>query len=67
MTKGTVKWFNTQKGYGFIQPENGDKDVFVHITAVQAAGLRQLQENQKVSYEARENKGRLSAENLVVE
>ena len=51
MATGTVKWFNAQKGYGFIQPDDGDKDVFVHISAVERAGLRDLRENQKVSYE----------------
>ena len=51
MATGTVKWFNTTKGFGFIMPQDGGKDVFVHITAVQAAGLRGLDENQKVSYD----------------
>ncbi|MEL6481100.1 MAG: cold-shock protein [Pseudomonadota bacterium] len=51
MATGTVKWFNTEKGYGFIAPDEGGKDVFVHITAVQKAGLPGLQDNQKVSYE----------------
>jgi CspA family cold shock protein len=51
MATGTVKWFNTEKGYGFIAPDEGGKDVFVHITAVQRAGLPGLQDNQKVSYE----------------
>ena len=51
MATGTVKWFNATKGFGFIQPDNGGKDVFVHISAVEAAGLRGLDENQKVSYE----------------
>ena len=51
MATGTVKWFNPTKGYGFIQPDDGGKDVFVHISAVEAAGLRGLNENQKVSYE----------------
>ena len=51
MATGTVKWFNTEKGYGFIQPDQGGKDVFVHISAVEAADLRGLNENQKVSYE----------------
>lgn len=51
MATGTVKWFNSTKGYGFIQPEDGGKDVFVHISAVEAAGLRGLEDNQKVSYE----------------
>ena len=56
MAKGTVKWFNATKGYGFIQPDDGGKDVFVHITAVEAAGLRGLDENQKVSYELERDK-----------
>jgi CspA family cold shock protein len=51
MSKGTVKWFNGQKGYGFIQPEDGSKDVFVHISAVEQAGLNSLTEGQKISYE----------------
>ena len=58
MAKGTVKWFNNTKGYGFIQPEEGGKDVFVHISAVQAAGLRTLMENQVVTYELATNKGK---------
>ena len=56
MATGTVKWFNPTKGYGFIQPDDGGKDVFVHITAVEAAGLRGLDENQKVSYELERDK-----------
>ena len=56
MATGTVKWFNATKGYGFIQPEDGGKDVFVHISAVEAAGLRGLDENQKVSYELEHDK-----------
>ena len=51
MAKGTVKWFNTQKGFGFVQPEAGGPDVFVHITAVQRAGLRELREGDKLTYE----------------
>jgi len=51
MANGTVKWFNASKGFGFIQPDNGGNDVFVHITAVQAAGLQGLDDNQKVTYE----------------
>ena len=51
MATGTVKWYNSTKGYGFIQPDDGGKDVFVHISAVEAAGLRGLDENQKISYE----------------
>jgi CspA family cold shock protein len=61
---GTVKWFNATKGYGFIQPDNGGKDVFVHISAVEKAGLSSLNEGAKVSYEVVPNKGKESAENL---
>lgn len=64
MQKGTVKWFNAEKGYGFIQPSAGGKDVFVHISAVERAGLSGLAEGQQVSYELVENRGRSSAENL---
>lgn len=64
MSTGTVKWFNTTKGYGSIQPDDGGKDVFVHISAVQAAGLRDLQEGQKVTYELVNQKGKESAGNL---
>ena len=63
-TTGTVKWFNTTKGFGFIQPDDGGKDVFVHISAVQKAGLRGLNEGQKVSFELVTEKGRTSAGNL---
>jgi CspA family cold shock protein len=66
MQKGTVKWFNPTKGYGFIQPIGGDKDVFVHISAVERAGLTTLNENQTVEYELVENRGKRSAENLKV-
>ena len=64
MATGTVKWFNTTKGYGFITPDDGGKDVFVHISAVQEAGLGQLDEGQKVSFEIVENRGKESAGNL---
>lgn len=64
MTTGVVKWFNTTKGYGFIQPDDGGKDVFVHISAVQAAGMRELQEGQRISYELVSQKGKESAGNL---
>ena len=66
MTTGTVKWFNSTKGYGFIQPDTGGKDVFVHITAVEAAGLRGLVDGQKISYEEQADKrsGKMSAGNL---
>lgn len=66
MAKGTVKWFNPTKGYGFIKPETGDQDVFVHISAVERAGLSTLNENQTVEYELVENRGKTSAENLKV-
>jgi CspA family cold shock protein len=64
MATGTVKFFNTQKGYGFIQPDDGSKDVFVHITAVERAGLRSLAEGQKVSYEVVTERGKQAAGNL---
>jgi CspA family cold shock protein len=64
---GTVKWFNSQKGYGFIQPDGGGgKDVFVHISAVEKAGLSSLNEGAKVTYDVVPNKGKESAENLKV-
>jgi cold shock protein len=63
---GTVKWFNATKGYGFIQPDKGGKDVFVHISAVERAGLSSLNEGAKVSYEEMETRGKTSAENLRV-
>jgi CspA family cold shock protein len=66
MTKGTVKWFNSQKGYGFIQPDDGSGDVFVHISAVAQAGMGNLNEGQKVSFDVVPNRktGKSSAENL---
>ena len=64
MPAGTVKWFNPDKGFGFIQPQDGGKDVFVHITAVQAAGLQSLNENQKVTYEVVTERGKQAAANL---
>jgi cold shock protein len=66
MTTGTVKWFNPDKGYGFIQPDDGGKDVFVHISAVEQSGLRNLQEGQKIAYEVIADKrtGKSAAGNL---
>ena len=66
MATGTVKWFNPTKGYGFIQPDGGGRDVFVHISAVEKAGLSSLNEGAKVSYEVVTNRGKESAENLRV-
>jgi len=67
MPQSTVKWFNSQKGYGFIQPQDGGKDIFVHISAAQRAGLNELNEGQAVEYEEVSNRGRASAENLKVQ
>jgi CspA family cold shock protein len=69
MTKGTVKWFNATKGYGFIEPEQGGNDVFVHISAVERSGLSSLKDGQKISYEIQidERRGKSSAINLVAE
>jgi CspA family cold shock protein len=65
MSTGTVKWFNAQKGYGFIQPDDGSKDVFVHISAVEAAGLRGLNEGQKLTFEVERGRaGKTAAVNL---
>jgi CspA family cold shock protein len=65
MPNGTVKWFNTKKGFGFIEPEDGGKDVFVHISAVEASGLAGLEDNQKVTYELEEGRdGRQMASDL---
>lgn len=66
MSVGTVKWFNTEKGYGFIQPDNGDKDVFVHISAVERSGLGTLKEGQKVGFELQTDRrtGKVSATDL---
>lgn len=64
MSTGTVKWFNGQKGFGFIQPDDGGKDVFVHISAVERAGMHSLNEGQKISYEIATERGRSAAVNL---
>jgi CspA family cold shock protein len=64
MATGTVKWFNATKGYGFIVPQDGGKDVFVHITAVQAAGLNGLNDGQRVTYEVQMERGKAAATNL---
>lgn len=64
MATGTVKWFNTQKGFGFIVPDDGGKDVFVHISAVERSGMKTLNEGQKVAYELKEEKGKTAAVNL---
>jgi len=66
MVNGTVKWFNTNKGYGFIEPDDGGKDVFIHISAVEKSGLKTLLENQKVTFEINQDKGRSSAANIKV-
>jgi CspA family cold shock protein len=64
MASGTVKWFNAQKGFGFIQPDNGGKDVFVHISAVERSGLQGLHEGQKISYDVVNERGKDAAANL---
>ena len=67
MSSGTVKWFNSTKGYGFISPEEGGADVFVHISAVEKAGLRSLNEGQRVSFEIQNERGKSAAVNLKVD
>ena len=64
MATGTVKWFNSEKGFGFIVPDDGGSDVFVHISAVEAAGMRSLDEGQKIEFELQENRGKQAAANL---
>lgn len=64
MSIGTVKWFNAQKGYGFIQPDDASRDVFVHISAVELSGIGSLREGQKVSYDVEQDRGKASACNL---
>ena len=64
MANGTVKWFNTTKGYGFITPEDGSTDIFVHISALEASGIKNLVEEQKISYEIEDNRGKSMAVNI---
>ena len=64
MATGTVKWFNKRKGYGFITPDEGEQDVFVHVSAIQKAGMRSLDEGAKISYELSTEKGKTVADNL---
>ena len=64
MLTGKVKWFNSQKGYGFISPDNGTKDIFVHISAIENSGISSLNENDKVSYDEARNNGKISAANI---
>ncbi len=67
MTTGTVKWFNSTKGYGFIAPENGSQDVFIHISALEKAGLNSLDEGQKIKFDVVENRGKSAADNIEIE
>ena len=64
MLTGKVKWFNSQKGYGFISPDNGTKDIFVHISAIEKSGISSLNENDKLSYDEARNNGKISAANI---
>tara|TARA_B100001057_G_C22674345_1_gene881221 strand:- start:708 stop:914 length:207 start_codon:yes stop_codon:yes gene_type:complete len=64
MKSGSVKWFNPSKGYGFIAPDDGSKDIFVHISALETSGIKSLSENQKVTYDEARNKDRISAGNI---
>jgi CspA family cold shock protein len=66
MATGTVKWFNATKGYGFIQPEDGGKDIFVHISKLTEKGIKTLDEGQRVSYELEESRGKVSATNIEI-
>ena len=67
MANGKVKWFNLKKGYGFIEPEDGTKDIFVHISALQNAGIKNLQEEQSVTYDVATEKGKTSAVNISID
>ena len=66
MAQGTIKWFDPKKGYGFIKPDDGSKDVFIHISAVEKSGLKTLLENQKITFEINQDKGRSSAANIKI-
>ena len=66
MSIGTIKWFNFRKGYGFIQPSDGGKDIFVHITKLEEIGVRHLNDGQKIQYELYNDRGRIAAGNLVL-
>ena len=66
MAEGKIKWFNTKKGYGFIEPDSGEKDVFLHITQLEKIGLRRLNDGDRVSYEVYDDKGRSAAGNLTI-
>ena len=66
MLTGKVKWFNTQKGYGFITPDDGKKDIFIHISALEKSGINSLNENDKVSYDETRNNGKISAANIKI-
>ena len=67
MTTGTVKWFNSTKGYGFIAPEDGSQDVFIHISALEKAGLNSLDEGQRIKFDVVENRGKSAADNIEIE
>lgn len=66
MSRGTVKWFNTKKGYGFIKPDEGEKDVFIHVTALEKAGISRVADGQSVNYEIYDDRGRKAAGNITL-